>query len=157
MAGGFDEKAGGAQMGVMQGPMVSERWWDLLPLLCSFFFYSRMFMNLLGCYSFGKVRSLDRPSFHQKTWVKDLHQQASSLLKCLWAKCRIFTKSSGVFWPFWRGTDDFLTWTWHASHGCCIRKLADGHIIITFFTRRGDTQVGFKIIKDERKQLRLQI
>lgn len=23
MAGGFDEKAGGAQMGVMQGPMVS--------------------------------------------------------------------------------------------------------------------------------------
>lgn len=27
MAGGFDEKAGGAQMGVMQGPMVSERWW----------------------------------------------------------------------------------------------------------------------------------
>lgn len=25
MAGGFDEKAGGAQMGVMQGPMVSER------------------------------------------------------------------------------------------------------------------------------------
>lgn len=34
MAGGFDEKAGGAQMGVMQGPMVSERWWDLLPLPC---------------------------------------------------------------------------------------------------------------------------
>ncbi|KAF3856532.1 hypothetical protein F7725_017255 [Dissostichus mawsoni] len=25
MAGGFDEKSGGAQMGVMQGPMVSER------------------------------------------------------------------------------------------------------------------------------------
>lgn len=25
MAGGFDEKAGGAQMGVMQGPMVSEK------------------------------------------------------------------------------------------------------------------------------------
>lgn len=24
MAGGFDEKAGGAQMGVMQGPMVSD-------------------------------------------------------------------------------------------------------------------------------------
>ena len=24
MAGGFDEKAGGAQMGVMQGPMVRE-------------------------------------------------------------------------------------------------------------------------------------
>lgn len=24
MAGGFDEKAGGAQMGVMQGPMVSK-------------------------------------------------------------------------------------------------------------------------------------
>lgn len=24
MAGGFDEKSGGAQMGVMQGPMVSE-------------------------------------------------------------------------------------------------------------------------------------
>lgn len=26
MAGGFDEKAGGAQMGVMQGPMVSVQW-----------------------------------------------------------------------------------------------------------------------------------
>lgn len=25
MAGGFDEKAGGAQMGVMQGPMVRKR------------------------------------------------------------------------------------------------------------------------------------
>lgn len=28
MAGGFDEKSGGAQMGVMQGPMVRK---DLLP------------------------------------------------------------------------------------------------------------------------------
>lgn len=31
MAGGFDEKAGGAQMGVMQGPMVSQIPFD--PLL----------------------------------------------------------------------------------------------------------------------------
>lgn len=31
MAGGFDEKAGGAQMGVMQGPMVSQS--RLRPLL----------------------------------------------------------------------------------------------------------------------------
>lgn len=31
MAGGFDEKAGGAQMGVMQGPMVRDHCWHLLP------------------------------------------------------------------------------------------------------------------------------
>lgn len=59
MAGGFDEKAGGAQMGVMQGPMVSERWWDLLPFPCSLFcfFYSQLLLNLFGCYSVGGVSS----------------------------------------------------------------------------------------------------
>lgn len=31
MAGGFDEKAGGAQMGVMQGPMVREDTESLQP------------------------------------------------------------------------------------------------------------------------------
>lgn len=36
MAGGFDEKAGGAQMGVMQGPMVSQIRYDPL----QFFFFS---------------------------------------------------------------------------------------------------------------------
>lgn len=30
MAGGFDEKAGGAQMGVMQGPMVSKHCADVV-------------------------------------------------------------------------------------------------------------------------------
>lgn len=35
MAGGFDEKAGGAQMGVMQGPMVSQIRYD--PLQVFFF------------------------------------------------------------------------------------------------------------------------
>lgn len=61
MAGGFDEKAGGAQMGVMQGPMVSQIQYDP-PLCVCFFFNNKLFCSLSTLWAQVKLKLLILPS-----------------------------------------------------------------------------------------------
>lgn len=98
MAGGFDEKAGGAQMGVMQGPMVSERWWQSAA-------YESVWML---------------QSFHLKAQVKDLGWPFWSVSdgnpESLPVLVLVFVFFPALL-PVRRGTNTFLTWTREASHG----------------------------------------
>lgn len=73
MASGFDEKSGGAQMGVMQGPMVSERW-DLLPLPSCVLLQSAAYVSawMLQSWSGSGPRTNNNTHCLMKTWVTDL-------------------------------------------------------------------------------------
>lgn len=66
MAGGFDEKAGGAQMGVMQGPMVRKPFWDLLPLPCP---------SLTVCSGYAKKVKKDAPELWNE--IEDLQNDST--------------------------------------------------------------------------------
>lgn len=120
MAGGFDEKAGGAQMGVMQGPMVSERWWDLLPLII---FNNQMVMNLLRRYALGGIKSkekwLDRLSEGEGLFKLYLNRTLN-LFRFL---CCFFSASFFTSYPAGGART-----TREASHGYQLWKLQDGHI-----------------------------
>ena len=120
MAGGFDEKAGGAQMGVMQGPMVSEWWWDLLPLVV---FNSQMVMNLLRRYALRGIESkekwLDRPSEEGGLFEIVFEQNSEPLAVPMLFFCCLILH----FLPHWRGTNNQRSFTWLS-----IWKLQDGHI-----------------------------
>lgn len=69
---GFDEKAGGAQMGVMQGPMVREQDESccsahVVVVFLFFAFFNLLLVNLPGCYNLEAVEEC----FYLEMRVKD--------------------------------------------------------------------------------------
>lgn len=156
MAGGFDEKSGGAQMGVMQGPMVRERWWDLLPLPCSFFFFT--------------VNRCTHDLSRMLHFLRGQKLCASKRVSCpsiIEANHRIPTSSSGAIiaakpplLPLWSGAKMLSLWQW--EKGRILPVIATGwtpaEAVTFFFTSWGHAVLGFNItwttngLKDKMKQ-----
>lgn len=99
-----------------------------------------------------------------KTRVKDLCWQAFALLKCL--RTKLPASSGGVFfffflWPilYFYLSGEALTMSLdEPERQHMVNKYKDYEVdTSSFFTRRGDIHVGFKIIKDGEKQRRLLI